>query len=115
MSDIYDEIEMGQLATIRGHRAVYLHYASYGGGSGPLWAIEGRPAEFTTSFLGPYQKGVCRRVHSDRVEMELSDGSIVEIPLGDFGRYDQFHLPPDSRFDFHEEDIVLVSTREISG
>jgi len=83
---------------IQGRRAVFLYYASYGGGSGPLWAVEGIEAQLT-SAQNPfhYIRGICRKVSSEKIWFE-SDGKLLEIPIPDIGRYDQFHLPREDRF-----------------
>lgn len=108
MVGLYDSISQGQLARIKGRNAVYLYYASYGGGSGPLWAIEGEAFQFTTEESWGYQKGRCIRVTSLVVVLAMPDGQSVEIPLGQVQRFDQHHLPHGERFEFRDNEIELM-------
>ena len=108
MSGIYDRISTGQLAMINGRRAVFLYYASYGGGSGPLWAIEGVRIQFTSEKEIFYREALCRKVSPSVVELELEGGEVVSIPLEAISRYDQFHLDADERFDESSGDFILI-------
>ena len=42
------------------------------------------------------------------IELELEGGQVVLIQLGEIGRYDQFHLAINERFDFESDDIILT-------
>jgi hypothetical protein len=55
---------IGEIKLVNGRRAMCLNpCANYGGGSGPLWAIEGYLAEFTVhDAKGGYMLGRCRKV-----------------------------------------------------
>ena len=108
MPNIYDRISTGQLAIIKGRRAVYLYYASYGGGSGPLWAVEGVRVQFTSKKDIFYREALCRKVSPSVIELELEGGEVVSMPLEAIFRYDQFHLDADERFDFESGDIILT-------
>ncbi len=108
MADLYDRVATGQMARIKGRLAVFLYYASYGGGSGPLWAVEGVSVQFARRREFAYRRGTCRRVTSEFVDMELEDGRLESIPVADIGRYDQHHLSA-GRFSFDTEDVVLLS------
>ena len=109
MTDLYDKIQPGQLAKIQGRKAVYLYYASYGGGSGPLWAVEGVEAQFTTHADWDYRRAVCRRVSPEAIELVLEDGTSTTVPIGDVGRYDQMRVPGEGLFRFSDTDIVLLA------
>lgn len=45
--------------------------ASYGGGSGPLWAIENNRCQFTTKWQGFYVEGICRKVDPKNLEVTI--------------------------------------------
>jgi hypothetical protein len=55
---------IGETKLVDGRRAMCLNpCANYGGGSGPLWAVEGHLAEFTVhGAKGGYMLGRCRKV-----------------------------------------------------
>ena len=77
---------------IGGHRAVFLYNASYGGGSGELWAIEGEEAQYTLQGPAqPYVQGRCVRVASDRIWFDTGT-EVQVIRRSDIGRYDRHHL-----------------------
>jgi len=79
-----------------GRRYVIIQaHASYGGGSGPLIAIEGEEAQIValSSF---YRRGVCVAVADDHLLFQI-DGKTVRFLLSEIERYDQFHLPSNKR------------------
>lgn len=108
MDDLYDTIKPGTMALIGGRRAVFLYEASYGGGGGPLWAIEGLSCQFTTRDFSAYRTGTCRRATPEEVEMELEDGTLITLPVTEICRFDQHHLDAGERYVFDDEDIVLT-------
>ena len=103
----YEDPPTGTLAKIKGRNAVYLYYASYGGGGGPLWAIEGVEVQLTTHDDWTYIQGVCEKVSPESILFH-SDGNKYEIPISKIGRYDQFHLRSDMRFVFSDDDIEII-------
>ncbi len=105
----YENPPTGTLTMIKGRKAVYLYYASYAGGSGPLWAIEGIDAQITTQNNCSYTKGVCEKVFSDRIIFRGENGISEEIPISAIQRYDQFYMPCELRFNFDNKDIAVVS------
>lgn len=57
------ELMAGETQLMGGQLAMCIcPWASYGGGSGPLWAIENHSCQFTTKWQGFYLEGVCRKV-----------------------------------------------------
>ena len=69
---------VGEIKLMDGRRAMCLNpSASYGGGSGPLWAIEGQMAEFTVRHAeGGYMLGRCRKVlpRYKAIAVDILDG-----------------------------------------
>jgi len=75
-------------------------HAEYGGGGGPLWAVEGREAQLTThDSSGGYMRGVCEEIYDDgthvvfRITQGATEGrymmgKTVVIPINIIGRYD---------------------------
>ena len=72
--------------------------ANYGGGSGPLWAVENQLAQFTVAEHRGYLEGICRKVEpkNKMVTIELTkgttwgrlvSGSIVKFSIKDIIRY----------------------------
>ena len=114
MIPFYDSIAQGQLALIKGHKAVYLCFASYGGGSGPVWAVEGQTCRFTTRSDWQYRRARCRQVTTEMVVLQLDDDDIVVLAVDEIGRYEH-HLDTwsgshstDLCFEFDESDIALL-------
>lgn len=78
-------------------------YASYGGGSGALWAIEGRKAQLTTiDCPHGYIQGACEEIAEDGTSIlfKIHDGALwgdyvrgntVRIPIGKIRRYDTIY------------------------
>lgn len=108
MEDLYDTIKPGTMALIGGRRAVFLYEASYGGGSGSLWAIVGLSFQFTSRDFSSYRTGTCRRVTPNEVDMELEDGTPITLPVTEIVRFDQHHLDAGERYVFDDEEIVLT-------
>lgn len=92
-------LRTGEIKLIDDKRAMCITpKASYGGGSGPLWAIEDMPYQFTTARHYGYLEGVCRQVlPSERCV-------VIEITKGDtWGHYKtgtwmKFHVANIHRF-----------------
>jgi ADP-ribosyl-[dinitrogen reductase] hydrolase len=110
----YDTMAPGQLALIKGHKAAYLYYASYGGVSGPLWAVEGQICRFTTRSDWQFRRARCRQVTPETVVLQLDDNDIVVLAVGEIGRYEH-HLDTWSGshsagicFEFDDSDIALL-------
>ena len=83
--------------------------ATYGGGCGPLWAIEGMPCQFTTASHYGYLQGVCTKVLPDErclvIEITKGDtwghyatGTLMKFHAANIHRY---HSPSD------EGDVLL--------
>jgi hypothetical protein len=111
--NIYDILTTGALAQIKSRKAVYLYFASYGGGSGPLWAVEGERYQFTTVSRDEYVECTCISVSSSVVAVNITHdahGALGSetLPIKDIRRFDQHHLPHEEEFVFQEEDIQLL-------
>lgn len=79
-----------------GRRYVVINaLASYGGGSGPLIAIEGEEAQIV-ALSSSYRRGVCVAVADDHILFQI-DGDILRFLFSEIERYDQFHLPSKMR------------------
>lgn len=90
----------GEIKLINGHKAMCVSpHASYGGGSGPLWAIQGGFASFTVEGGHGYLSGKCRKLlpRHKALVIEILDGDAwgryatgerVVIPCRAIGRYD---------------------------
>ena len=76
-------LKAGEVKFIDGKRAMCITpKATYGGGFGPLWAIEGMPCQFTTASHYGYLEGVCTKVLPDERCL------VIEITKGDtWGHY----------------------------
>jgi len=63
----------GEIYTIKGRKCLCIHpEVSYGGGSLPLWAVEGHSAQLTLCHeQGGYIRGKCIRVSNDPVGIEF--------------------------------------------
>jgi hypothetical protein len=97
------DIKAGETRIEDGQLAMCLsRLASYGGGSGPLWAVENQCAQFTTESHAGYLQGICRKVDpiGKTITMEitrgptwgaLAMGKTVTLPISSIRRY---HLAP---------------------
>lgn len=76
-------LKAGEVKFIEGKKAMCITpSATYGGGIGPLWAIEGMPCQFTTARHYGYMEGVCTKVLPDERCI------VIEITKGDtWGHY----------------------------
>ena len=76
-------LKAGEVKFIDGKKAMCITpKATYGGGFGPLWAIEGMPCQFTTASHYGYLEGVCTKVLPDERCL------VIEITKGDtWGHY----------------------------
>ena len=76
-------LKAGEVKFIDGKKAMCITpKATYGGGFGPLWAIEGMPCQFTTASHYGYLQGVCTKVLPDERCL------VIEITKGDtWGHY----------------------------
>ena len=76
-------LKAGEVKFIDGKKAMCITpKATYGGGFGPLWAIEGMPCQFTTASHYGYLQGVCTKVLPDELCL------VIEITKGDtWGHY----------------------------
>ena len=76
-------LKAGEVKFIYGKKAMCITpKATYGGGCGPLWAIEGMPCQFTTASHYGYFEGVCTKVLPDERCL------VIEITKGDtWGHY----------------------------
>ena len=70
-------LKAGEVKFIDGKKAMCIaSKASYGGGSGPLWAIEDMVCQFTTASHYGYLEGVCRQVlpNEQCIVIEITKG-----------------------------------------
>lgn len=76
-------LKAGEVKFIDGKKGMCITpKATYGGGFGPLWAIEGMPCQFTTASHYGYLQGVCTKVLPDERCL------VIEITKGDtWGHY----------------------------
>lgn len=100
---------VGEVCLINSQRAMCINsFIQYGGGSGPLWAVEHQRAQFALKSHRGYIEGVCRRVHpkSKSVTLEITKGptwgilamaTLVTIEASEFIRY---HPACESGIDF---------------
>ena len=77
--------------------------ASYGGGSGALWAVEGQEAQLTVDDCpNGYIRGYCEKIADDGRSItfriahigeeceQYVQGAVLELPIGKIRRYDRF-------------------------
>ena len=58
------EPQVGETRLVDGELSMCVAtWASYGGGSGPLWAIENQTCQFTTVRDDRYYEGICKKVN----------------------------------------------------
>lgn len=103
-------LKAGEVKFMDGKRAMCITpKATYGGGFGPLWAIEGMPCQFTTASHYGYLEGVCTKVLPDErclvIEITKGDtwghyatGTLMKFHAANIHRY---HSPSD------EGDVLL--------
>ena len=71
------ELMVGETRFMDGQLAMCIcPCASYGGGSGPLWAIQNHRCQFTTKWQGFYVEGICRKVDPKNLQVT------IDITLG---------------------------------
>ena len=71
------ELKSGETRIEEGQLAMCITpFASYGGGSGALWAVENQCVQFTTEAHPTYMEGICRKVNprSRTVAIEITRG-----------------------------------------
>ena len=71
------ELKPGETRIVDGQLAMCITpFASYGGGSGALWAVENQCVQFTTEAHPTYLEGICRKVdpRSRTVAIEITRG-----------------------------------------
>ena len=100
--------------------------ASYGGGSGPLWARVGAEAQFTTDKTWAYVRGICRGISPDKkgIHFEITHsphtwgnfaaGQTILLSLGEIGRYDDFFWPSECELQASPERLHLHLKKELS-
>jgi hypothetical protein len=105
------ELRAGETKIIDGGIALCINpHAS----RGPLWAIKGRCALFTThGHSSRYMKGLCRNVSPDKgfVTVEIiqgpyTAGTMINITLEEFGRY----VNVDDEEDTHLKKVLADAT-----
>lgn len=96
------ELMVGETQIMDGQLAMCIcPCASYGGGSGPLWAIENHRCQFTTKWQGFYVEGICRKVDPKNLQVTIDithgktwgpfeSGRSVTLHVRDIRR---FHAP----------------------
>ena len=83
---------------------------SYGGGSLPLWAIEGVEAQLTVNPVFPYIHGICLKIYDDELAIDFrpikgkwfddeddwekssNEKELRKLSIRDISRYDRGHL-----------------------
>lgn len=95
----YGGPQVGETRLVDGELAMCIaSMANYGGGSGPLWAIENQPCQFTTKRIGRYFEGFCKKVDPTDLTVTihisngntwglLVEGTNVVLHADQFGRY----------------------------
>ena len=85
------ELKAGETKILNGATALCINPNT---SRGPLWAIQGRCARFTTHEHSGYMKGLCRHVSPGNgfVTMEIIKGpypagTMLDIALDEFARY----------------------------
>lgn len=91
----------GSVRTRNGQLQILVNeWASYGGGSGPIWATEGAAASLTLQTGGSYIVGACIKIHASSRSIEFAihqspftwgmytAGDVVILPISDIARYD---------------------------
>jgi len=85
------ELKAGETKILNGATTLCINPNTY---KGPLWAIQGRCAWFTTHEYSGYMKGLCHHVSPGKgfVTMEIikgpcSAGTLLDIALDEFSRY----------------------------
>lgn len=71
------ELKSGETRIVDGQLAMCITpFASYGGGSGALWAVENQCVQFTTEAHPTYLEGICRKVDPRKrtVAIEITRG-----------------------------------------
>jgi len=125
----------GETRLVNGQLAMCISpCASYGGGSGPLWAIENQECQFTARERGIYFEGICRKVLPKELKVtieilnggtwgDLSSGNALTLHVDEIGRY---HVPTqhsrglisESRKHFEEKNNALrfyeISSEQLS-
>lgn len=105
-------LKAGEVKFIDGKKAMCISpKASYGGGFGPLWAIEDIACQFTTASHYGYLEGVCRQV------LPIERCIVIEITKGStWGHYStgtwmKFHAANIHRFHAPSEEGDLLLKR----
>ena len=86
---------------VDGHKCICINpWASYGGGSLPLWAVEGHDAQLTVrkpNALDGYIRGTCIKINEETQMIEFKASvpygnttkfEILQLCLEEIGRYD---------------------------
>lgn len=95
------EPKVGETHLVDGQLSMCIaSFVSYGGGSGPLWAIENQSCQFTTVKGGGYLEAICKKVSPKKLTITLhiikgstwgilAEGTDVELHVSQIGRYDR--------------------------
>ena len=110
------KLRIGKVEVRDGAEEVCINpWASYGGGSGPLWARVGEEAQLTTRKTFLYVRGICKEILPDQksISFEITGsahtwgpfkaGETVVLTYKEIERYDTFF-----RFDFGDLDSVAA-------
>jgi hypothetical protein len=105
-------LKAGEVKFIDGKKAMCISpKASYGGGFGPLWAIEDMACQFTTASHYGYLEGICRQV------LPIDRCIVIEITKGStWGHYStgtwmKFHAANIHRYHAPSEEGDLLLKR----
>ena len=95
------EASMGDIVVVDGHKCICINpWASYGGGSLPLWAVEGHSAQLTVrkpNVPDSYILGTCIKINEEAQMIEFKASvpcgstakfEILQMCLEEIGRYD---------------------------
>ena len=93
------EPHVGETRLVEGQLSMCIaSWVSYGGGSGPLWATENKPCQFTTVRGGGYFEGICIKVNPKNQSLTVNitngntwgylvEGTNVVLHVSQIGRY----------------------------
>ena len=95
------DVSVGDVVMVDGHKCICINpWASYGGGSLPLWAVEGHDAQLTVrkpNALDGYIRGTCIKINEETQMIEFKASvpysnttkfEILQLCLEEIGRYD---------------------------
>ena len=95
------DASVGDVVIVDGHKCICISpWASYGGGSLAMWAVEGHSAQLTSRnphIQAGYISGICVGLNKEDLTIEFETGAlresiqrseILRLELKEIGRYD---------------------------